>query len=353
MASGQVARNPRGWLINAAWRRAQELLDYQSRRPQSVSIEAVAERESSEPTPEQVALRHRQAEQLRWAMDYLPTKEREVVRMVYFEDLTLAEAGKAVGWSAPNTTRHHRAALQRMRSMLEGRVEEIPAIEIGLAAWIASNVSREPTWHSALEPLRDLSMAALDRAADLWRRVVATTEPATASFLSPTVRAAGVCSAAALACVAGGAVGAGAPAIDPQRSPAAETRGAAPQTAPRALSTKRHPADATPPGPGSTKGQSKKGLALERGRSAPRSRAARRGAGANASRPLRTSSEQTTVEFGIEGSPAATSERSASSPPQSAPARPRPPVTSARPAAGEDTSGGSGSGGAIGAEFGP
>lgn len=217
--NNRPARNPVGWLLTCAYRRAINLLDTETRNPRAASIDAVFHlADESTPTPEQQALDNDRQKRLREALSFLPPKEVKLLSMVYFEDLSIREAGRKLGWQKSAADRHHNAALKKLKALVGERAFLSPA-PLGLAAWAAVNDrgrgALAATWDAALTPAREaiaLSAEAvtfcLGRAAELWRRLAPLSDPGSATATSGGVRALGACGAG-LAVVCGLAISVG------------------------------------------------------------------------------------------------------------------------------------------------
>ena len=75
--------SPVGWLVTCAYRRGQNLLSSQVRRPRSTSIDAVFSlADDSTPTPEKQAIDDDRQQRLRKAMSHLPQRERKLLQVV-------------------------------------------------------------------------------------------------------------------------------------------------------------------------------------------------------------------------------------------------------------------------------
>lgn len=229
LAAGRVADSPRAWLVHTAWRRAQDQLDYEHRRSQSVPIEDVAYSVADEksPTPEQVLLEGDRRAQLLDALGDLKPDHRELLKLVYFDNLEVREAGELLGWTPANASYHHKAVLKRLRKVLDGKIE-LPEIGSAAAAIIAlERVDAFSIWKLG-ELLGDSTAAALHRLGELARRLLPASDPASASLAGGAARAAGVCGAAVVTvCLATGVVGPGVGAIEladpaPERRPIRE-----------------------------------------------------------------------------------------------------------------------------------
>jgi RNA polymerase sigma factor (sigma-70 family) len=151
------ADSPIGWLLNCVWWRALTRYESESRRPPTASLEAVVQvQDQSAPNPEGELLDHDRQERLREAISNLPEKEQKLLALVYFEDYSIREAGRMLGWGKSSADRHHTAAMEKMRSLVGERSLLSPAI-LGPVAWVVINDQARgalgQAWDAALAPL--------------------------------------------------------------------------------------------------------------------------------------------------------------------------------------------------------
>lgn len=241
------ARNPVGWLLNGAYWRALNLFDSESRKPREASLDAVFHlADESTPNPEQETLDKERKRRLGEALEHLPEKERELLSHVYYEGMSIREAGRKLGWRKSAADRHHAAAMKKMLALVGDRRLLSPAI-LGPAAWAVVNAhAREALrgiWNAALGPLREgfaigteWSEIGARRLAELVRKLSPLSETGNAAAASGGGRVLGYCGAAGAVVVCGllgsSAVGPGvsalAPAIPkPKKSQTVEYRPAA------------------------------------------------------------------------------------------------------------------------------
>lgn len=226
----EPAESPVGWLVTCAYRRGLNLLTSQNRRPRSTSIDAVFHlADESTPTPEQQALDDDRQERLRAALDCLPQRERKLLSFVYFEDCSVREAGRRLGWRKSAADRHHQAALERL-SVVVDRSLLSPA-GLGLAAWVAAHGDGSRFWGAArrgpLASVRDGTAAAAEAAVSAGRRLAEAVrrlspfgDTVSAAAAGGAGRALGACGAAVVAAACALAVGTAIPEPSAQRSPA-------------------------------------------------------------------------------------------------------------------------------------
>lgn len=308
------ARNPVGWLLTCAYRRAQNLLDRETRRPASSSLDSVLHvADEATPTPEQQALDGEREERLRAALAHLPEKECKLLALVYYGDLSVREAGRKLGWGKSAADRHHRAALAKLQALVGERNLLSPA-HLGWGAWAIAYGERHrlsAAIDTALTPLREAGARAgeaagriVRQAADAGRRLGPAAEHAPAAASGGGGRLIGACGVATASVVCGLATGgivpiggiavhaatrAGKdrPVAEVQR-PASDLELNAPQLP--VPETSSAAAEEAPPAP-----------------TAPRTTAK---AEAKAKAPV-ASTKQTIEEFGVEGGAVAASEASA------------------------------------------
>jgi len=346
-----------GLLIVIAYRRAQNLLDAQRRKPPVASIDAVIHlADESTPTPEQEALDHDRQERIVRAMSHLPDKDCKLLALVYFDGLSIREAGRRLGWRKSAADRHHQAALDRLRPLLGDRAFLSP--EIAVPAFAAA-ASRQGWIHSRLRPegvvdwVREGVALGAQRLNDLWSRVSPFAEPSNAAAVSGAGRAAvGACGAAVAVCglaaatgvVGPGIVGSNSYSTRPPEPPAPKAREAsAPAFVPPPPSATGSAASA------GSEGKAGSGSSVA-GEPAKVKRATTKSEGGQSAKASKATTKQTVNEFGVErGSAESTPETSS---PSSGGGSSSGSVSSgtARPA--PSSSGSSGGGSSSGSEFG-
>jgi RNA polymerase sigma factor (sigma-70 family) len=317
LAAGLPADNPVGWLINCAWRRNQNLLESRTRKPRPSQLEAAFDlADESTPTPEEQALDHDRQERLRKALGHLPEKERKLLALVYFEDRSIREAGRILGWQKSVANRHHGAAMERLRALVGDRDLLSPAT-LGLAATIHLRGEADRASHRALDialaPIRHLAalaseaaQAAAHRLTGLSRRLYPLSDSGAAATSSGAGRALGACGAGVVAVVCGlgaaGVVGPGVSAVAPvSHAPSRSTSTTQPK-APPADPVKKAAgviAAPTPPTPTPAPQRRSEPAIPARVQAAKPFRAVERPARAQGA-SAKATPEQTANEFGIE-----------------------------------------------------
>lgn len=320
------ARNPVGWLLTCAYRRAQNLLDSQTRKPSEASLEAVFHLpDEATPSPEQQALDHDRQKRLREALSFLPEKECKLLALIYFEDHSIREAGRKVGWQKSAADRHHNWALEKLRALVGDDRSLLSPATVGLAAWgVARGEGHRPfaaAVDAALAPAREafaigteIVTVRAQRFADLWRRLSPFTDPTSAAATSGGGRVVGACGVALATVVCGVAasgvvptVGSGIAPHSHKASNVGTANGTARQAAvPAAVIPTPELPTLELPAPKSTEPQPSK--VKTTARSKPKAHRARA-----ASAP-RATAQQTTNEFGVEAG--STSEPSAAPAPE-------------------------------------
>jgi RNA polymerase sigma factor (sigma-70 family) len=333
-----------GLLIVIAYRRAQNLLDAQRRRPPTCSIETAFHLpDESTPTPEEELIARDRQERIARAMRRLPDKDCKLLALVYFNGLSVRAAGRRLGWRKSAADDHHRAALARLRPLLGDRALLSPEIAIPAFAALASrHGSMPPSWsmwlEGAWESMREAFAPAGQWLGGLWGRLSPFAEPGNAAAISGAGRAAaGACGVAVAVCGLIAATGALGPGLAGSSSQPTKAKGAA-----HTASEHRVPAPVVPPAspePPSAK-EAGGGLASSKSRQTARRDQGRDSAPAD-------SATQAVPEFGTEHDLVGPSPSPGSS---AAPASPSPvrraPSPSKEPSV--TTGGGSSSGGDFG-----
>lgn len=300
--------NPVGWLVTCAYRRAVNLLKSESLRPPTTSIDAVVDHgDGGTPTPEQEALDNDRQRVLREAMHCLPAKDRRLISLVYFEDRSVREAGRRLGWRKSAADRHHQAALERLRAMVgDDRALLSPAV-LGLGAWVALAGDRAPGLRGLPRVLLSAAQAAGAPVAELARRLVAgarrllpLAEPGSAAASAGAGRVAGACGAGLVAAVCGLVVAGVHPPLPGGGSGEAPSRHHIASPRPR-MSRERTAAEPQASGEGESGGSTERQAPTQRASSSTgRSSSSRR----PASPASREASKQIVEEFGVEHEPA-------------------------------------------------
>lgn len=119
LAAGQEDRTV-GLLVVIAYRRATKTLDTQIKGPAFVSTELIFHLvDEVHPTPEEETIEKYRRERVAQAMSHLPERERQLMTLVYFEGMSIREAGRQLGLTKSTVDRHHRAACNRLEKLLD------------------------------------------------------------------------------------------------------------------------------------------------------------------------------------------------------------------------------------------
>ncbi len=355
-AGGEEILNPGGFLVDVAYKRAIDELRHEKRTPELDDLDAAAtlpDAAAAEPLEE---VEHEEVRsQIYEAIAHLDEQERQVMALVYFEEMSGRETAGPLGVSETTALRRLRSgaaklrewlpaieqgsfcteAAPQLRAMAEGSAEGLEAtkaklhlhncarcretmarreafgFEVGLVAWLSLAASQPSPgqlgdrFAGLVDGARHLLAAALDRARELSARLAGSggAEGAGAVASGPMGKAVGACAAAVAACAVTGVIGPGVGGIGlggGDKPPPPKAPRVAARKAPRAA---RAPLERTPPAaPAPVKKRSS--AKRRRGTGGSESQASARTAAATAA---------ATEQFGIE-SAAGGGESAASSP---------------------------------------
>ncbi len=122
-------------LVVIAYRRALKLVRSERSRPQMSSIDTMFHLADEKTlTPEEEALDRDRQMRLVKAMGHLPEREQKLLALVYFDEVPLCEAGRRLGWAKASATRHHQAALERLKALIGDR--NLLGGEIAIPAYV-------------------------------------------------------------------------------------------------------------------------------------------------------------------------------------------------------------------------
>lgn len=106
-------------LVVIGYRRALKILRSEKNRPPTSSLESVFHlADKSAPTPEEVVIDQDRRSHVLEALRKLPTRERALLLLVYVENMSIRAAGRRLGWEKSAANRHHTAAVDRLRPLL-------------------------------------------------------------------------------------------------------------------------------------------------------------------------------------------------------------------------------------------
>lgn len=104
----------RTWLFGVIRRTAAE----QRRRRALRRFLPLSDLPAAEPDPETALVRSEATERLIVALGELPARQRDVLHLVFYQDLTIQEAADVLGISLGSARTHYERGKQRMRRML-------------------------------------------------------------------------------------------------------------------------------------------------------------------------------------------------------------------------------------------
>jgi len=96
-------------------------LESRRRRWRELPLDGVVEPESDAPPLDAVLAAREESEALRAAVATLPDRQREVLHLVFQQDLSIAESAVVMGVSVGSARVHYDRAKKRLRALLVGR----------------------------------------------------------------------------------------------------------------------------------------------------------------------------------------------------------------------------------------
>jgi len=205
-------------LVVIAYRRAMKVLSQERRRPRMTPIETVFDlSDPSASTPEERAVEQDRQRRLIVAMRELPERDRKLLSLIYFGEMSLREAARRLGIKRSTANRRHHAALEQLRSELGDR--SLLGADIAV---VAGATGGEASWSDGVRIwLEGAATTGREMIHGGASRIGVLGEAGNAAALSGAGRAgAGVCGAVVVACLAGtatGIVGPGVAGIDAVR----------------------------------------------------------------------------------------------------------------------------------------
>jgi RNA polymerase sigma factor (sigma-70 family) len=161
LAEGEEIYDPPGWLITCAWRRTKSHLEAERSGP-------VVDEEGQ--GPEDILLDTDRFRKVREAVADLSADQRRILALSYFEGLTVREAGRELRWHSSKAQRAHEGAKRKLHKLLGVSSSDDLAIEIGLAAYLATTATTAVARGGRLPGLHDF----LDRTAQKATESVAS-----------------------------------------------------------------------------------------------------------------------------------------------------------------------------------
>lgn len=136
-AEGIEIRDPVAWIVVCGWHRAVGLLETRDWRPQLVSTERIGELPGdSTPAPEEDVLNEDRYRKVREAVERLPTYQRQLLALSYFEGKSIREAARELGWTPSKAQRAHETARRRLKTVLGVESSDQLTIGVGLFAYL-------------------------------------------------------------------------------------------------------------------------------------------------------------------------------------------------------------------------
>lgn len=175
---GKTIGSPVGWIINCAWHRAVSQLESRDWRPREVSTERAGEPadEDRRALPEEAFLAMDRQRKVREAVAMLPTYQRQLMALSYFEGQSVREAARQLRWTPSKAQRAHEAAQRQLHRLLGVESSDELQLEIGLAAFLSVAARSPGPLHlpggleAALHDSADRAAHLLGRIAQLARR---------------------------------------------------------------------------------------------------------------------------------------------------------------------------------------
>lgn len=157
LAEGDEIYDPPGWLITCAWRRTKSHLEAEGRAPRVVSTERSGPVvDEGGQGPEDILLDADRFRKVREAVADLTADQRRILALSYFEGFTVREAGRKLNWHSSKAQRAHEGAKRKLHKLLGVSSSDDLAIEIGLAAYLATTATTAVAHGSRLPGLHHL-----------------------------------------------------------------------------------------------------------------------------------------------------------------------------------------------------
>jgi RNA polymerase sigma factor (sigma-70 family) len=194
---GEEIRNPAAWITHCALNRVRDEIAAVARKPQLVPTESLISEPVAEASwqPEDIFLSEDRTQRVREAVDQLPPYQRELIARAYFEEESVREASRKMGWSEGKGARAHNAARKRLRKILGPTIDiGLPPVrvEIGWAAFLSlSAAGRSAGGHipggveAALDRALHGASNGVHKALDLARHPLAPRGSADLSTVAP------------------------------------------------------------------------------------------------------------------------------------------------------------------------
>jgi RNA polymerase sigma factor (sigma-70 family) len=220
-ADGVEVREPRAFVLQAAFRRAIDELRREARRADGDALEQVLESGRwSAPPAEDEAIANIEAGRLQESIDSLSLEEQRILALHYFEEVGQRRAAELLYMSERTFRRRLKRAQAHLARLLGAPAPEPDThrgLEIGLAAWaglgggpmIASGAAGHLV--GALESARAGAVRLLERLRGPGARLAASEAPERIGAIAggPAGKVVGGCAGAAVVCVLSGVIGPG------------------------------------------------------------------------------------------------------------------------------------------------
>jgi RNA polymerase sigma-70 factor (ECF subfamily) len=218
---GAEIENRNAFVVRAAFCRAIDELRREAHEADGAVDSLIDNGRHAAPPSEDLAVERLEAEELREAIASLPTEERQILVLHYFEELSDRRGAELLYCSERTYRRRLKRALAEVSRRLGVPIPEPGselAIEIGLAGWTTLGGAQVALAHGPLDQLIgvvDRGRDGLESLAARLRDPVArlstngTSERASALASGPAGKFIGGCAGAAVVCLLGGVVGPG------------------------------------------------------------------------------------------------------------------------------------------------
>jgi RNA polymerase sigma factor (sigma-70 family) len=124
LGRGERVFNPSGWLINCAWHRAVNRTVREKRSPTVLVPDDQLERAGDErPGVVDEILQDEQAAAVRLAIRQLTEQEQTVVRLLFYEELSIRGAAKKLGWTPSRVQRRKESAERKLSRLISRELE--------------------------------------------------------------------------------------------------------------------------------------------------------------------------------------------------------------------------------------
>lgn len=217
--AGTEIRDPGGFVVQAAFRRAIDDLRREAREVDGAAIDALLESgRSAAPPAEDVAIAQISAAELHDAIDQLPAEERQALSLYYFEELSNSRAAEVLYCSERTFRRRLGTALSHLSRAI-GATAPTPgsdlALEVGVVSWVSLGGARVLISAHPLAPLTgafetgaQFVARQLERIRDPATRLSSngTSEQISAVASGPAGKVIGGCAGAAIVCALTGVV---------------------------------------------------------------------------------------------------------------------------------------------------